>query len=244
MESVKAAAAADLKKAQTEAAQAAEAAAAELASVKADAAQAMEKVAAEIEKVKADAAAAVENAAAELTAAKAEAAQSAAAELAAAKETADAALSNLAAELTAAKAEIEQKTADYADLESKAEYKGLTFDQLMDAQKQLSNAMWASEEWEAVVIPCGIYAVGKDIPEGRWTIRASEGPADVKVGKYLDETGNQLVEPYVMRFVDDKSLDYNIGVVWNLQEGSYLVVDQNPVTFTQTPASSFVFITK
>ena len=204
----------------------------------------MENVAAEIEKVKTEAAAAMDNAAAELASAKAEAAQTAAAELAAAKENADAALSALTAELTAAKAEIQQKAADYADLESKAEYKGLSFDEMMAAQKQLNSALWASDEWESVVMPCGVYAIGQDIPAGRWTIRASEGPAEVKVGNHLDETGNELVEPYVMHFTDDKSLNYDVGVVWNLQEGSYLVVNQNPVTFTQTPASPFEYVTK
>ena len=202
----------------------------------------MEGVAAEIERVKAEAASAVENAAAELASVKAEAAQSAAAELAAAKENADAALSALTAELNAAKAEIEQRAADYADLENKVEYKGMSFEALMDAQKQLNSALWASGEWEAVKVPCGVYTIGQDIPAGRFTITATEGPTDLKVGNHLDETGNGLVEPYVMRFVDDKSLSFDLGVVWNLKEGSYLVIDQNPVTLTQTPASAFEFI--
>ena len=69
-------------------------------------------------------------------------------------------------------------------------------------------------------------------------------------GKYRKGTDRPyIIHPIevmsiVMHFTDDKSLNYDVGVVWNLQEGSYLVVNQNPVTFTQTPASPFEFVTK
>lgn len=49
---------------------------------------------------------------------------------------------------------------------------GLSFDELVALRDQIDLAIWNSEEWQEVTVPQGVWEVGADIPEGKWTIRA------------------------------------------------------------------------
>jgi hypothetical protein len=49
---------------------------------------------------------------------------------------------------------------------------GLSFDELVQLKDQINLAMWNSQQWQEVTVPAGVYTVGKDIPEGYWTIKS------------------------------------------------------------------------
>lgn len=51
---------------------------------------------------------------------------------------------------------------------------GLSFEELLELQKQVTTALWASDGWQEVTVPTGIYEVGTDIPAGRWNVTARE----------------------------------------------------------------------
>ena len=46
----------------------------------------------------------------------------------------------------------------------------LSYEELVELKDQINLAIWQSKEWEEVEVPQGIWEVGKDIPEGKWTI--------------------------------------------------------------------------
>lgn len=47
---------------------------------------------------------------------------------------------------------------------------GLSFNELVQLKEQINLAIWNSKEWQEVTVPEGVWEIGKDIPEGHWTI--------------------------------------------------------------------------
>lgn len=54
---------------------------------------------------------------------------------------------------------------------------GLSFEELLQKQEQINLALWASDGWQEVEVPVGVYFVGKDIPVGTWVVKTR--------GKYM-----------------------------------------------------------
>ena len=51
---------------------------------------------------------------------------------------------------------------------------GLSFDELLELQQRVNEALWASDGWNHVKVPSGYFEIGSDIPAGRWTITTAE----------------------------------------------------------------------
>ena len=47
---------------------------------------------------------------------------------------------------------------------------GLSYNELVQLKDHTNLAMWNSQEWQEVTVPAGVWEVGKDIPEGHWSI--------------------------------------------------------------------------
>lgn len=47
----------------------------------------------------------------------------------------------------------------------------LSFDELVQLKERINLAIWNCQEWQEVVVPAGTYIIGKDIPEGHWSLR-------------------------------------------------------------------------
>lgn len=50
----------------------------------------------------------------------------------------------------------------------------LTYQDLISIKDRLNLAIWNSYRWDRVVVPAGVYRVGKDIPVGNWKIEAPD----------------------------------------------------------------------
>lgn len=117
---------------------------------------------------------------------------------------------------------------------------GLSFDELLALKQEINLALWASEEWQEVTVPAGVYEIGKDIPAGKWTIRPIDGDtARVYWGSELDEsktdipplslyTYEQVTSPW------DSYAKYNNieSVSWDLSAGTFIVIKDSAVIFT------------
>lgn len=117
---------------------------------------------------------------------------------------------------------------------------GLSFDELLALKQEINLALWASEEWQEVTVPAGVYEIGKDIPAGKWTIRPVDGDtARVYWGSELDEsktdipplslyTYEQVTSPW------DSYAKYNNieSVSWDLSAGTFIVIKDSAVIFT------------
>ena len=113
------------------------------------------------------------------------------------------------------------------------DFSGLTLAQLVEVQQQLNLAMWATEEWQEVEVPAGVYEIGKDIPAGYWTI--SPEPREyviVRWGTALDSSKTDL-DGYGS-YLAQEGLDGDevANVSWELTDGTYLIVESGSVIFT------------
>lgn len=107
-----------------------------------------------------------------------------------------------------------------------------SFNELIALQSALNSALWASDGWQKVTVPAGVYVVGEDIPAGHWTIAETEN-SYFRVYKNMyngDLTG--------LLYYSDLDGAENI----KLYDGNYIEIRYHSVVFT--PYSSglgFVF---
>lgn len=64
---------------------------------------------------------------------------------------------------------------------------GMSFNELVELQEKVTAAMWASDEWQEVELPAGMYVIGDDIPAGQWDFSCENGMVMIKVWKSVDE---------------------------------------------------------
>lgn len=57
---------------------------------------------------------------------------------------------------------------------AKIDYRNMTLEELIDIRQQALNAMYEKDGWQNIIVPCGIYYVGIDIPSGIWDIKCSD----------------------------------------------------------------------
>ena len=95
-------------------------------------------------------------------------------------------------------------------------------------------------DFKTVKVPPGVYAVGKDIPAGKWTIIATEGACEVYWGKALDEYGASV--PYSNRIATIDDWGTQSSATWDLVEGTFIVVNRKAVTFTTYVPVSLGFL--
>lgn len=119
---------------------------------------------------------------------------------------------------------------------------GMSYQELVALKDQINIAMWKSQEWQEVTVPQGVWLVGVDIPAGHWTIKAKVSSAYVKIGTALDATkqdidifksdwfySEAIYTPTNIFFEEGTS---RIEIDFELQNGSYVVIDYGDVIFT------------
>lgn len=128
---------------------------------------------------------------------------------------------------------------------------GMSFDQLVELRERVDLAIWKSDGWQEVEVPKGVYEVGKDIPEGKWTIRAAEETAaKIYWGDELDVSGVELSYDgdiwELERIVSPEYRYYEKGdtteVTYAMKNGQYFIVDDGIAVFTPyagTPSLGF-----
>lgn len=118
---------------------------------------------------------------------------------------------------------------------------GLSYSNLIDLKEQINLAMWQCEEWQEVTVPQGLWEVGKDIPEGHWTVRcATDAYAEVYYGDTIAPDGKSLkittrfvheevVSPEFRTYEEGKDL---VDFSFEVRKGDYIVIDRSSVIFT------------
>ena len=115
----------------------------------------------------------------------------------------------------------------------------LSYDELVELKDQINLAIWNSEEWQEVEVPHGVWLVGTDIPEGKWTVTASDRCSlRFYIGKELDETGAALKpnnQWWRLKSSSRSSFDPADdieSITVELQKGTYVYIDEGSVIFT------------
>ena len=122
----------------------------------------------------------------------------------------------------------------YADLD----LSGLSYDELVALKDKINLAIWDSEEWQEVEVPQGVWAVGEDIPAGKWTIKALPGgDTYIKIGLEVKDGGNDVNSRTTQRIKDEGHSYYDsksdiTSWTYDFTEGQYVKVDNGPAVFT------------
>lgn len=124
---------------------------------------------------------------------------------------------------------------------------GMSFDELVALRNQIDQAIWASDGWQEVSVPAGVYHIGEDIPAGKWTIRPADGhTAEVSYGPSLEDGGASINRGYGYEQItspNDSYSKYNdIDCVnWTLEDGAYIMIESSSVVFTPFSGNAFSF---
>ena len=114
---------------------------------------------------------------------------------------------------------------------------GMDYDELVDLSKQVGIAMMEHEDFESVVVPANIWAVGEDIPEGTWVLTSTNGDyVNVQYGKTLDSSLNSLAifgDGNISRSLEGEES-------WRIiaKKGFYFEFTSGEITFTKDKGSS------
>jgi len=78
----------------------------------------------------------------------------------------------------------------------------LSYEELVALRQQVDATLWASEEWQEVEVPAGVYIIGEDIPAGRYVLSftgSSIGPVNVYPTKeaYIENGFDTIVQEYL-----------------------------------------------
>lgn len=114
--------------------------------------------------------------------------------------------------------------ADGIDLSS------MSFDELKELQQQINKEIISRPEWKEVVVPGGVWTVGKDIPAGFYCISAGKDGGYVTI-----EDPNSLFSIVSQGIRDESS---KIGKI-ELKDGFTVSVERGSVVFS--PATSLGF---
>ena len=125
----------------------------------------------------------------------------------------------------------------------------MSFSELLALREQVNAALWASDDWQSVTVPAGIYVIGREIPAGRWTIRPVDGhTANISIGDTLDasKTALDYMGVYGFEQITSPSASYSQyntieSVSWDLTDGYYLAIDNASVIFEPYIGPSFSF---
>lgn len=123
----------------------------------------------------------------------------------------------------------------------------MTFKDLQALEARVLAAMWASGDWQEVKVPAGAYAVGSEIPAGKWTITITPGNyAEIYVCTELNAYGNGAGGHYsydVIAAEDHYMYDSYpiVSVTVDVKAGMFIVIEDAPVLFTPYSGPSFTF---
>lgn len=119
---------------------------------------------------------------------------------------------------------------------------GMSFDELISLRDKINYALWETDEWEEVTVPCGVWKVGEDIPAGKWTISAVDGTyVGIEYGSTLDESEMGISyyskNYYTKTIISPSSYIFNKGsdtskVDIDLKKGNYFCVTSGEAVFT------------
>lgn len=118
----------------------------------------------------------------------------------------------------------------------------MSYEELVALKDQINLAMWASNEWQEVTVPQGVYTIGEDIPAGHWTIAAASGVYTfVKWGDSLDTSGKDLGfdgKIYISESLTSETYTYYekgrdvTQCDFDVKDGQFIIIDGGDVVFT------------
>lgn len=103
---------------------------------------------------------------------------------------------------------------------------GMSYEDLLELRQQVDAAIWASDGWQEVQVPAGVYVIGEDIPSGRWTVSPGGRLSTITLyptkTDYTEQTYN-----YISLTMLNEGESYTLDV----QDGQCLEIGGGALTF-------------
>lgn len=122
---------------------------------------------------------------------------------------------------------------------------GMSLEELVALRDQVDVAIAELLKGKIVVLPAGVYQVGKDIPAGHWSITASKddnifGWSVFTYCSELDSTGAQAgnrwtMDVYYSKQVRNPESDAAVSLTnidIEIEDGNYIIIEYAPLIFT------------
>lgn len=123
---------------------------------------------------------------------------------------------------------------------------GMSFEELVKLQNKINAAIWASDGWQSVTVPAGIYKIGEEIPSGKWVIKAVDGTTTyISIGNNLAKGSFEIDYPKSYTQITSPSDSYSKynkidQLVVTLTSG-YIHIENSPAVFEPYVGNSFSF---
>ena len=102
---------------------------------------------------------------------------------------------------------------------------GMSYDELLDLRQAVEMAIWNSDGWQEVEVPAGIYVIGEDIPEGRWTVKPNGSLSSITVypdkSDYTDRTYDYIAMEMIQKD-ESFNLEVNSGNCLEISGGALI----------------------
>lgn len=117
----------------------------------------------------------------------------------------------------------------------------LSWDELIALKAEINKELTTRDEWQEVVVPQGVWVVGEDIPEGKWTVRcATQDVVQISWGDVLREDGHSISfssSAYDIENVHDPDHKWTkdgdlLEYTFEAKAGFYVVIDYSSALFT------------
>ena len=91
---------------------------------------------------------------------------------------------------------------------------GMSYEELLDLRAAVDEAIWASDGWQEVEVPGGVYVIGEDIPAGRWSVSTKSLMTSFTLYPQKSDYTDQTYEYITMQILsegDSYTLECNEG---------------------------------
>ena len=114
----------------------------------------------------------------------------------------------------------------------------LSWDELIALKAEINKELTTRDEWQEVVVPQGVWVVGEDIPEGKWTVQCAAGSFVKIAWSYaLADNGHSIK----VTSNSDSALIYSkkdagggdmVQYTFDAKSGMYVCIDFSSAEFT------------
>ena len=123
----------------------------------------------------------------------------------------------------------------------------LSYQELVSLVNEAQMLIMKTDEWQEVTVPEGLYQIGKDIPEGRWTITCPPKLYSISLmigSKLYSDLLSVDFDKYVS-LKGKNSMMFTQGdttsITLDLKDGMYLQIQSGSAIFTPDKGNSFSF---
>ena len=132
-----------------------------------------------------------------------------------------------------------EKTSRFYDVNT--DLSDFSYDELLQLRADVDAALWASDGWQEVTVPTGVYIVGEDIPAGKWSIEIGDPESEYYTLCSVATYGTPDDYYKSLGCVSSATLQPGIPYTLNIIDGQLLKISGNRILFHPFTGASLGF---